>query len=72
MNDVAKTFLNNKDPMVDLKEMFYDRLRVLQACIQPDVYSRDVRDEQMLNEMEFVQNVLDIIERSTGEPKEKK
>lgn len=72
MNDVAKTFLNKRDPMLDLKEMFYDRLRVLQVCIQTDVYSRDARDEQMLNEMEFVQNVLDVIERSIGEPEVKK
>lgn len=62
MNDVSKTFLNKKDPMLDVKEMLYDRLGILKSCYSS--LRMDERDECYENEMEFIRNVLDVIERS--------
>lgn len=62
MEELKKTFLNKKDPLVDVKEMLYDRLRVLKSCYSS--LRMDERDECYENEMEFLQDVIDIIERS--------
>ena len=57
-----------KDPvkaLVDVKEELYDRLRVLRSCIQStDEGIIDPFDIQMMNEIYFLENLLDKIERS--------
>ena len=61
----VKEFLSN-DPtkaVVDIKEKLYDRLGVLRACISKDG-PIDRLDHHFLNEIEFLEDVLDIIERS--------
>ena len=56
-----------KDPtnaLVEVKEKLYDRMDVLRSCIGPhDEYGDDVQNE-MRNEISFLEELLDIIERS--------
>lgn len=61
--ELAKTFLNRKDPVLDVKEMLYERLAVLKCCYSP--YRMDERDECYQDEMAFIKDLLDVIERST-------
>lgn len=56
-----------KDPtkaLVEVKEKLYDRMGVLRTCIGPfDEYGDDIKN-QMRNEISFLEELLDIIERS--------
>lgn len=60
-----------KDPakaLVDVKEMLYGRLEVLRTCLGPGYrqigYEPDDVEKQMINEIDFLEDVLDMIERS--------
>ncbi len=56
----------SKDPtkaLVEVKEKLYDRLTILHACIRVTV-PLDPVDRQMGNEIQFLENLLDIIERT--------
>ena len=59
-----------KDPtkaLIEVKEMLYDRLTVLKQCIPHSHvigYEFDAVEKQMINEVDFLEGVLDIIERS--------
>ena len=54
--------------LVKVKEKLYDRLSVLRQCLgnaeKDDWGYIDHLDHHMANEMEFLQNLLDLIERS--------
>ena len=55
-----------KDPekaVIDIKEKLYDRLSVLRSCISKDG-PIDRLDHHFLNEINFLEDVLDVIERS--------
>ena len=55
-----------KDPekaVIDIKEKLYDRLGVLRSCISKDG-PVDRLDHHFLNEINFLEDVLDVIERS--------
>ena len=55
-----------KDPekaVNDIKEKLYDRLSVLRSCISKDG-PIDRLDHHFLNEINFLEDVLDVIERS--------
>lgn len=54
--------------LVEIKEKLYDRLEILRNCLkgreQDDYGYIDFMDNQMANEVQFLENLLDIIERS--------
>ena len=52
--------------LVEVKEMLYDRVSVLRQCISADEEWVDIDavDRQMENEIDFLTEVLNIIERS--------
>ena len=55
-----------KDPekaVIDIKEKLYDRLSVLRSCISKDG-PIDRLDHHFLNEINFLEDVLEVIERS--------
>ena len=65
-----KTFLS-KDPskaIVEIKEHLYERLEILRTCLGPGYkqigYMFDEVEIQMCNEILFLENLLDMIERS--------
>ncbi len=61
-----------RDPLralLDVKEELYDRLTTLRQCIKYNLNGDDSRcadgiDIQMLNEVSFLESLLDKIERS--------
>ena len=64
-----------KDPtkaLLDVKEMLYDRLNNVQLCVKLNMNknlddsqtAHDAVDRQMENEIDFLTEVLNIIERS--------
>ena len=56
----------SKDPakaVVDIKEKLYDRLDTLRSCVSKEG-PIDRLDHHFMNEIEFLQNIIDIIERS--------
>ena len=58
-------FLSN-DPakaLVEVKEKLYERIDILRSCISPDG-PIDRLDHHFNNEVEFLTDVLDLIERS--------
>ena len=52
-----------EEKLLDIKEKLYDRLQVLRSCISKDG-PIDRLDNHFLNEIEFLEDVLDAIERS--------
>ena len=55
-----------KDPtqaLVEVKEKLYERITILRSCIHPEG-PIDRLDHHFNNEVEFLSNVLDLIERS--------
>lgn len=58
----------SKDPekaLVEVKEELFDRLNVLRQCVTSDSkHPRDAVDMQMMDEMSFLEDLLDMIERS--------
>jgi hypothetical protein len=55
-----------KDPtqaLIEVKEKLYERITILRSCIHPEG-PIDSLDRHFNNEVEFLSNVLDIIERS--------
>ena len=54
-----------KDPkrnVVNIKEKLYDRLTVLRACVKDAPVDR--LDHHFINEIKFLEDILDWIERS--------
>ena len=49
--------------VVDIKEKLYDRLDTLRSCVSKEG-PIDRLDHHFMNEIEFLQNIIDIIERS--------
>ena len=49
--------------LVEIKEKLYDRLDTLRSCVSKDGHV-DRLDHHFLNEIEFLKNLLDLIERS--------
>lgn len=71
LGDVILTKFLSKDPekaLVEVKEELFDRLNVLRQCLGPDVYTvgweANEVEEQMINEVSFLEDLLDMIERS--------
>ena len=66
---VENKFLSKdtKKALEQVTEILYDRLAVLRQCV-PDAgkagFEPDDVERQMMSEMDFVSNVLDVIERS--------
>jgi hypothetical protein len=57
----------SKDPekaLAEVKEVLYDRLKVLRQCVGPDDEYGDDVINQMRNEIDFLEDLLDTIERS--------
>lgn len=59
MTEIAKKPKRN---VVNIKEKLYDRLAVLRDCIKDAPVDR--LDHHFLNEIEFLEDILDWIERS--------
>ena len=59
---------NADSALVEIKEKLYERLDILRTCLKSadiDGYGYiDLTERQMANEMQFIENLLDIIERS--------
>ena len=59
---------NADTALVEIKEKLYERLEILRTCLkgreQDDWGYIDFMDNQMANEVQFLENLLDIIERS--------
>lgn len=62
---------NADTALVEIKEKLYERLDILRTCLgrafDPEygmAYAADLTERQMMNEMQFLENLLDIIERS--------
>ena len=56
----------SRDPakaLVDVKEVLYDRLNIIRTCLGKDE-PIDRLDFHFVNEIQFLENLLDIIERS--------
>jgi hypothetical protein len=56
----------SKDPakaLVEVKEKLYERIDILRSCISPDG-PIDRLDHHFNNEVEFLTDILDLIERS--------
>lgn len=56
----------SKDPekaLVEVKEKLYERINILRSCISPDG-AVDRLELHFNNEINFLSNVLDLIERS--------
>ena len=61
---MAEFLTKNADvALVEIKEKLYDRLDTLRSCISKDG-PIDRLEHHFLNEMEFLKNLLDLIERS--------
>lgn len=64
-----QTFLprDPKDAMFDVREELYERVAIIRSCISgvatPGWEPDDV-ERQMLNELDFLENLLDKMERS--------
>lgn len=61
----------SKDPdrkLFEVKEKLYERLEILRQCIRSsdkdDYGYLDPVDQMMSNEIEYIENLMDIIERS--------
>jgi hypothetical protein len=57
--------------LIEIKEKLYERMDILRTClgrvIDPEYgmgYAADLTERQMMNEIQFLENLLDIIERS--------
>ena len=70
----TKTEFLNKDPakaLLEIKEKLYERMDILRTCLgralDPEYgmgYAADLTERQMMNELQFLENLLDKIERS--------
>ena len=49
--------------LVEVKEKLYERINILRSCISPEG-PIDRLDQHFNNEVEFLSDVLDLIERS--------
>lgn len=62
---VRETFLSRKDPMVDVKELLYARLEKVKAMAATESFYEALELSMKMGPEEvFLQNLLDIIERS--------
>jgi hypothetical protein len=61
------TFFYSRNPektLVEVKEHLFERLNILRQCLGPsDEYGDDVQN-QMRNEISFLEDMLDMMERS--------
>ena len=63
------TFLskNPEKALIEVKELLYERLQILKTCIQDSARDEngyiDPFDEQMNNEIDFLEGLLETIER---------
>ena len=63
---------NADTALVEIKEKLYERMDILRTCLgrvfDPELsdmgYAADLTERQMMNELQFLENLLDIIERS--------
>ena len=60
---MTDTVMKEKRNVVNIKEKLYDRLSVLRSCINKDG-PVDRLDHHFINEIEFLEDILDWIERS--------
>lgn len=62
---MAEFLTKNADvALVEVKEKLYERLGKIRVCLIPDG-PIDNLDHHMTNEIKFLEDLLDIIERST-------
>ncbi|NDB60692.1 hypothetical protein EB001_19940 [bacterium] len=59
---MAEPAKKEKRNVVNIKEKLYDRLTVLRACVTDAPVDR--LDHHFLNEIEFLEDILDWIERN--------
>ena len=60
---------NADTALVEIKEKLYERMDILRTCLgralDPEYgYAADLTERQMMNELQFLENLIDIIERS--------
>ena len=62
---------NADTALVEIKEKLYERMDILRTClgraIDPEYgmgYAADSLERQMMNELQFLENLIDLIERS--------
>ena len=62
---------NADTALVEIKEKLYERMDILRTCLgralDPEYgmgYAADLTERQMMNELQFLENLLDKIERS--------
>ena len=59
---------NSEKALIEVKELLYERMQILKTCIKDSAKDEngyiDPFDEQMNNEISFLEGVLDTIEKS--------
>ena len=62
---------NADTALVEIKEKLYERMDILRTCLGRALdseygmgYAADLTERQMMNELQFLEHLLDLIERS--------